>query len=156
MAIEHASKNNVCVCVLFLWGECSMNGWNSSYTYIQAMLREAPVMGACVGPWVVHQKHGTWNMENMSHDRKRDVPIKTQCRKHEIFFHFFSSFEGNNNISAGCPIQVISRSEKDWAFCISAIGELFIRMCGQGLHFFYEDVLLITAMGYRWSREVNS
>ncbi|CAL1162794.1 unnamed protein product [Cladocopium goreaui] len=27
----------------------------------------------------------------------------------------------------------------DWAFCISAIGELFIRMCGQGLHFFYED-----------------
>lgn len=46
-----------------------MNGWNfQPHIYIQAMLREAPVMKTCVGPWVVHQKHGTWNTENMSHD----------------------------------------------------------------------------------------
>lgn len=37
-----------------------------------------------------------------------------------------------------CVCLVTAQLNQDWIFCVLALGELFIRMCAQGLHFFYE------------------
>jgi len=94
----------------------------------------------------------TTDLENQQAPKTRCSAMQTCCRA-VLNSHYFDVLSAwlvvFNALWIGLSTDWVARNWSqnmpdwfhygDWAFCISAIGELFIRMCGQGLHFFYED-----------------
>lgn len=94
----------------------------------------------------------TTDLENQQAPKTRCSAMQTCCRA-VLNSHYFDVLSAwlvvFNALWIGLSTDWVARNWSqnmpdwfhygDWAFRISAIGELFIRMCGQGLHFFYED-----------------
>lgn len=94
----------------------------------------------------------TTDLENQQAPKTRCSAMQTCCRA-VLNSHYFDVLSAwlvvFNALWIGLSTDWVARNWSqnmpdwfhygDWAFCISAIGALFIRMCGQGLHFFYED-----------------